>query len=443
LKLLQGRFLRNVVALQAGGFLTSLVNFASSVALAHVLGAREQGLFVVAVQLYSLLFFLFNLGILQVAVTQIASASARRDTQKSAEWLAFLLKVYALVGVLLPALAWFLLPRAVGLWRMVNPDIDPAVSHWAWLLCLTPLLDTPRVLAVAAFQGTRRMVRLTQAENAAEFLRSYLVVAGALLTGTPLGPVLGQLASTLLGSVVAVALYRRTARETEGYQLPSARQVVGLVRAVPLRKGFAQGMRFGVIRQVDALTMRIFPPLIVQTFGSSEWVAYFRIAQAIMLVPLMMMQGVSRTALPALAELRGIKDHALFRKTFKRTTLVGGSVISAGVLAALPVIPFCVRVMPEDYWHPVVLLSLILALGYLPVAYAITLDSFYLLTDRLNAGLWISVFGLVTSVPLSIFLAARLPRTGAAWGVVATTCLAFVHFAYVWWYFRNDPELRA
>ena len=53
---------------------------------------------------------------------------------------------------------------------------------------------------------------------------------------------------------------------------------------------------------------------------------------------------------------------------------------------------------------------------------------------------WIGIFGCT---PLSIWLSARYPRTGAAWGLVAMASLSFVHFAYIWWYFRHDEELAA
>lgn len=443
MKLFERSFLRNIAALQVGGFITSGLNFASSVALAHVLGAREQGLWVVAMQLFSLTFFLISLGMLQVAVTQVASASARGQSDKVAVWLAFLVKIQGVMGGVLLLVACVFLPWAVDLWRRVNPDIPREVATWALWLCVTPLLDIPRVVVTAALQGTRRMRRLAQLENAAEVLRTFLVVAGAILTGSPWGPVIGYVVATLLASLVAVAMYHHASSDGVSYQLPGVAVIMGGIRAVPLSAGFGPGMRFGILRQLDALGMKILPPLIIQTFGTSEWVAYFRIAQAIMLVPLMFMQGVSRTALPALSELRGLQDHKLFRSLFGRATLIGGGVITLAVLGALPFIPLVMRIMPSDYARPVIALSLILALGYVPVAFTITLDSFYLLTSRLNAGIVISFAGFCLSTPISILLARELPRTGAAWGLVVTSWIAFLHFFYVWWFFRHDPELRA
>jgi O-antigen/teichoic acid export membrane protein len=442
-KVLSSRFLRNIAALQAGGIVYAGMNFASAFALAHVLGASRQGSWIVANQLYALAFFVVNLGLLQVAVTQIAAGSARGQFDKVGAWLACLVKVYLLMGVGLVTLGWVLLPPAVAWWRGINPTIDPRVATWAWCLLWTPILDIPRVAVVAAFQGTRRMVRLTQVENAAEVLRSFLVIAGAILTGSPWGPVAGSLAGTVLASLIAVALYRRANKESGSYPLPGVRAILGGIRGVPIRAAFRDGLKFGIVRQSDALGRKILPPLIVQTFGTSSWVTYLRFAQLLMDLPLLFMQGVGRTALPALAELRGLKDHRLFRRLFLRATLLGGGLIGLGVLLFLPVVPHVLRVFPADYRDPIWTLCLILTLNAIPVGFTITLDSFYLLTGQLRIAVRLSVLCFLSTVATMLFLSGPLPRTGAAWGLVFMGSFSFIHLSYIWWYFRHDPELAA
>ena len=116
--------------------------------------------------------------------------------------------------------------------------------------------------------------------------------------------------------------------------------------------------------------------------------------------------------------------------------------ISVGILLSLPLVPLIVRVMPADYHEPVWQLCLILVLSTIPVAYTITLDSFYLLTGRLRVAVWIAVIGFLVATPTSMALTARFPETGAAWGLVVTTSVAIAHFVYVWWYFKRDPELH-
>ncbi len=433
----KNKFLRNVATLQFGGAMSAGLAFVSSVGLAHVLGARDQGLWVVSLQLYAFAFFLINLGMVQVAITQVAAASARGLKDKVADWLAFVAKAYLLFGVFLVVSGWFVLPHVVDLWHAYNPTVDVRVARWAWMLSFAPLLDVPRAVAVTALQGTRRMVALTQLENATELTRTFLVIAGAVITRSPFGAVLGQLMATFVGSVLGVALYRRSHGDGS-YPLPGVRAIAHNVRHVPFRMGLRLALRFGIMRQLDALGSKIAPPLIIQTFGTPEWVAYFRIAQGIMNVPLMLMQGISRTALPAMAELKGLKMDARFERVYWRATLFGGGLITAGLLLCLPVVRVLVwKMFPSDYHEPIWELSLILALALTLVAFSIAFDSFYLGTNALRAGIAINLLSFFVSVPLMAYLAHRIPTTGAAWGYVGIGCWMFVHNAYILWHFRH------
>jgi O-antigen/teichoic acid export membrane protein len=442
-RLFKSRFVRHAAVLQAGGALNSAFHFLGSIGLAYVLGAREQGVWVVANQMYALVFLLASMGLLQVAVTQVAAASARGNVDKVGGWLGALLKGYLVIGLVMLGVGALVLPEAVELWRRVNPDVDPRLARFAWWLLFTPVLDVPRVVAIAALQGTRRMLRMAQVESIGELLRTFLVVGGAVLTGSPAGPVLGSLVGTALASIVAVGIYRQAARLPEGYPLPSVRAIVRGARSMPFRRAYAQGFRFGLIRLTDALGLKVLPPLIVQTFSSSEWVAYLRMAQAIMQLPLTLMQGIGRTALPALAELRGLRADARFRRLFTRATLLGGGGIALGVLVALPLIPLFDWVLPPGYREPVWLLCCILSLASILQAFSIAFDSFYLLTDQLRALFTINVCGLGFGLAASVLLTARFPETGAAWGIVVTMLTVVVHLVFIGAYLRREREPEA
>lgn len=437
------RFLRNVATLQVGGGLTAVMNFISSVGLAHLLGARDQGSWVVALQLYALSFFLFNMGVVQVAVTQVASASARGNADKVRDWLAFLVKVYLLIGVTLVVLGRLAFPPLVELWRSYSPNVDARLWTWAWMLTFLPLIEMPRALVAASFQGTRRMVALAQLENSLELVRVFLVLAGAVVMRSPLGAALGQLLAAVVGGFISIAIYQREARREGAYQLPRLGSIARRVPGVALGAGVGLGLRFGVIRQIDGLSIKILPPLIIQTFARSEWVAYFRIAQGVMSLPLQLGQGFSRTAMPALSELRGLKDHTRFRSLYWRATLGGGALVSVAILCALPLVRPFVQLLPDDYHGPVWTLALILAAGYLPLAFMIAVDSFYLLTGTLRVGMTISAVGFVISMAAMTWLAWRFPETGVAWGFVVIGAFGFMNVLYSWaWFRRQGDTLR-
>jgi O-antigen/teichoic acid export membrane protein len=437
------KFFRDSFVLQIGGLLNTAGNFASSVALAHVLGADGQGLFYVAFALYSLFFFVLNLGLSQATVSQVAAASARGSTGKVAAWLAFLAKAYVLIGALLCAVGWFALPALARLLyqRTLTPDELESLGRLAWWLTLMPILEVARVVTCAGLHGTRRMLALAQIENGTELARVFLVVAGALITDSPLGPILGSVAGALIGSVLAVELYRAARRDGGPYPLPSVREIAAGVREVPIRQGIAFGSRIAVARNADAVFLAVVPPLVIQRFADSHVVAYFRVSQSIMRLPYGFTQGVSRTMMAALSECAGKRDMPRFRRTFVRGTVVTGLVTGGLLIGALPLVPWLVGVVyPADYRTPVATMALILAVGYVPHAFMVAADAFFIATGKLRAAIVLTVVGVAITMPLFAWVTASVPLTGAAWGMAFVHLYCFAHYAYQFWYFRTHPE---
>jgi len=432
-RFLKNRFLRDTATLQLGSLFNAVGNFASAAALAFLLGPREQGRYYLAISLYSLLWFLMNQGFVGATVSQVAAANARGLAPKVAAWLGYLAKVYVLLGIVLVAVGYVLLP-----WLAVQVFHAPAESvRWAQWLTITPFLEMPRVVAVAALQGTRRMLPLTQIENTQEVSRVFLVVVGVLVLGTGEGAVLGMIAASALSSIVGVEIYLLARREDPG-TLPTLGTIARMVREVPLRTGVALGAKLGLFRSVDALLREVLPNLFLMRFGTEEWVAYLRIAQRILGAPLMFMQGVSRTTLPVLSELAGLKDFDSFRRTFWKASLYSGLFISSGlVLAMLFVRPVLGWTFPESYLDPVSRICLVLLPGYMAVSFSIGSDTFYLVSNTLKAGVIICVLGFLVCAAVQGWLAAQVPSTGAAWGLSITMILTSVHFVYAAWWFRR------
>lgn len=437
------KFFRDSFVLQIGGLLNTAGNFLSSVLLAHVLGADGQGLFYVAFALYSLFFFVLNLGLSQAAVSQIAAASARGSIDKVAAWLAFLAKSYIVIGVLLCGAGWFLLPALARVLyqRTLTPEELDSLGRLAWWLTLMPLFEVARVVTCAGLHGTRRMLALAQIENGTELARVFLVVAGALATNSPLGPILGSVAGALVGSVLAIDLYRTARRDGGAYPLPSVRAIAARVREVPIRQGIAYGSRIAVMRNTDALVLAVLPPLIIQRFADSHVVAYFRVSQNIMRLPYGFTQGVSRTMMAALSECAGKRDMPRFRRTFVRGSIYTGLVTAGLLLLALPLVPWLVGTFyPSDYRSPVATMATILALGYVPHAFLVAADAFWIATGKLRTAIAFTVVGAALTMPLFAWTTASVPVTGAAWGMALTHLFCFALYAYQFWYFRTHPE---
>lgn len=439
-ELLKSRFFRDTATLQIAGMLNQVSQLASTVFMAFLLGAEGQGHFVLAVALQGLLHFLINTGVVPATVSQIAAAHVRGNHEKTAGWIAFLAKAVLTFGLIILVVGWFVLP-----WVGERFYDEPSHGHgreigtWAWILCLEPLLDLPRVVAAVAFQGTRRMRALGQVENADEIVRFFLVVVGAAITGSPAGAVAGMVIAAAIGSVLAIELYG-AARHDGGPPLPGVRDIARRMREVPLWRGLRLGIRVGLLKNGTALFLSIFPRLIIGKFVGAEWTSYFHIAQRVLTIPTMFMLGVSRTSLSALGELAGHKDWHGFRRLFTRVSLITGGALSLLILLGLPLVqPVVAHLFPASYVKPVYTYYWILSLGYVPFTFAVAIESFYIATNHVRTWLWITVIGAIVTIPTNVWLILNVPYTGTAWGLSLYQAWVVVHLAWIFWNFKRGP----
>lgn len=442
------RFVRDAATLQVAALINQTSQLLSTVAIAYLLGSNGQGLFVSALALQALFFFLINLGVTQAVVSQIAAAAARGNDFKVAGWIAFLAKTILVFGSVILAIGYFALPE-IGE-RFFK---DRQIGVWAWWLCFVPLLELPKLVALVVFQGTRRMLLLGQVENGHEMVRFFLVVLGALITQSAQGAILGTIASSAVGSILALGLYHQ-ARHDGGYPLPGPREILARTRDVKIRQGIRQGLRIALLKNGQVLFGTVFPRLILGGVVGMSWVAYFHIAQRFMMVPMMMAQGVSRTLLPALGELAGLRDITRLRRLFARASLVTGGLISAALLAVLAAIPFLMPLLfPEDYARPVFHYAWILTLGYVPFAFAVGIESFFIVANRVRVWLLLTVLGAILTIPTNVWLIFNVPYTGTAWGLSLYQSWVLVHLGYITWFlararrpeqvWSQAPELSA
>lgn len=430
------RFLRDSTTLQIGAMCLSAGNLAGLVALTHVLGARQQGEFYLAIAIYSFLWFLLGLGIYPVAINRVARATAKQDHETAAAWIAYLGKGTAILGVLTLVIAVFVLPPAARAWLGAGSSDPARIARHAAILCTIPLVEVPRVMALAALTGTRRMASLARVENGQEACRVLLVVVGALVVGDARGPVLGMLAASVLGSCLGLEAW---IREAAAGHMPGPMAAWRARRRLPWRAGIRDGVQMGLVRNIDAYGVQILPALILGRFGSPQWVAYLRTAQRFTDVARMLMQGISRTALPVLSELRGVRSRRRLRGVYWRASLLSGLTVGTGMLAGLPFVPWLLELLlPNDYGDPVWRCLIILVPGVLVVGFSVANDTFYLVTGTLRVGIAISLAGLVVNTTVVTLLASSMPTVGVAYGLSFTFLSSLVHVGYAaWWFSRH------
>lgn len=438
----RSRFARDAAVLQVAAGLTAAGNLISTIALAFLLGAETQGTYYLATAVYSLFYLVANVGLQTVTVSHVARAMAAGDRNGIVAWLGFLFKAGAGLGALLLGVAVVALPPITD-----HFYADPRIGVWAVWLCATPLLELPRMVAAAAFQGTRRMLDLAQLENFVEVGRVFLLISGILIIGGAEGAVLGSLAASVLGSILALLMYVRVRRELMADPnvkavLPGPRELLRGTRMISLRDGLPQGIQVGFMRNLDALALDVVPMLLMGHYGTKSQVAYFRIAQRFLRTPLMLLQGISRTAVPALSELAKAADPTRFRKLFYRATVGGGVLVGSGIVIALPLIPYvCRYTLPHEYWAGVTRFAWLLAFGYLVTSFSAALESFYIAAHRVKAALRIGVF-IGGPLILSMLVGGELlGADGVAIGCALTLSIGVAHHVYIWRCFRSGTPI--
>ena len=436
--LLASRFVRDSTVLQAGSLTISGLAFLGTVALTHVLGAHRQGEFYIAVAAYSLLWFCLNLGLYPVTISQVSQCLAKQDREGALRWLAYLFKSGVPLGLLTLATGTWLLPLALGWWT-TDPGSDvQRIALCASILALSPLLELPRVVALAGLEGARRMLAVTRVENAQEVLRVVLVVIGALLTGSAVGPAIGTVSASALGSLVALRVFKRE-RLVHAQDLPGMGEILRAAVRVPWTMGLRLGIKMGIVRNIDALAVQVLPALILGHFSSPQWVAFLRIAQRLVDVGRMFMKGISRTALPVLSGLTEVRDRATLRRVYWRATLGSGLLIASGLGLLTLVLPWAIRAfLPYAFHHPVWISFLILLPGTVVVGFSVANDTFYLVTGQLRMAILLSLVGLAVNTSVLVLACMRWPDYGAAVGLSFTFLWSLTHVGYAALWFRRD-----
>jgi O-antigen/teichoic acid export membrane protein len=430
--LVGSRFLRESTTLQGAAFGSAASNLVGSVVLTHVLGAAELGVFYTAVAAFSLLWAFLNLGLAAVATGEAARALQAGRKDDVARWLGALTWLTPATALVAALLGWFTLaPLCELVYPRYGADIAP-IAAW---MCLLPLIDAPRTVLSAALQSTRRMASLARIDLGHELVRVVLVSVGALMTGDAYGPLVGTLLASIGGSLLALDHYLQARRA--GLPLPP---IAALLRArgAPFGRALRDGAKVGLVRNVDALGVQILPALILPLFANVAWVSYLRIAQRLVAMARLVMQGINRTALPALSALAGVKDVQGLRRVYWRASLLSGSTISLGILLALPVLPYIIRALfPSDFHDPVWTIVLILAPGVMVVSFSVANDVFYLVTRQMRVAIVLSVTGLVLNTAQITLFAWWMPTIGVAIGLSVTCLWSLVHVAYAWRWFRT------
>lgn len=433
---LRTRFARDAAFLQIAAFVNQGSSFLTSVLVFRVCGIIAFGVYAEALNTYALLFFLGNVGFAQLVVARIAEGMGRNDPAAARRWLGFFLAAYGTVSVAICAIGFL-----VGPWIGETFQHDRQVGVWAAILGLSGPLSVPFYLVQCALHGTRRMRLLAQMENLKELVRGYLVVAGVLAVGDPLGAIVGEVVATALSAVFAAVIYYK-ARRQPGLPLPSVRAIVEAAtesRWADVKEGLRIGIAMTSRKNLTVFFLTILPRFLLGWLGTAQQVAYLNLAQSLMRLPILALAGISRTLIPALGQLRGAGRENELAKLLVRVMGASGGIVTAGAGAFAISLYWLVPFFYGDTALPALELVPALFISTVLAGFAVGVESFYLVVDRLRVAILIDVATAIAVFVPGILLISAWQARGAAVYVALCHAGTVAHLLYVLRYLRSTP----
>ncbi len=435
----RSRFGRDVALLQIASMVNQGSGLFTSVVIFRMFGAVGYGGYAEALNLYGLIFFLGNVGLLHLAVARISEAMGRGDNGGVRHWLGVFTK-----GYLAFALVLLLVGVSLGPWLGEVIQHDREVGVWAAILCASGPLFAPFSLVVCALQGTRRMKVLAEMENLKEISRTYLVIVGAVAWGSPFGAIAGEVAATLLSIVFAALAYSKARREP-GMALPSPKEVIQAAIETSWREVWScvqTGIAIGLRKNLTVLWSQLLPRLALGYFGSAREVAYLNLAQNLMKIPMQGLAGVPRALMPTLGQLRGAGQIDRLYRVLSRIMILSGGLIGAASAVLVVVLFWFVPAFYGEGARAALELVPWLLIPAILAGFAIGADAFYIVVDKVRAAVVIDVSTALLSLPPGLYLVSEWHALGAVGFVTLAHLGLLAHFVYIAVYFRGVRRAR-
>lgn len=425
------RFARDAVFLQIAAFVNLGTGLFTSWVLFRVLGVFGYGRYVEALNLRDLLLFLGNVGFAQLVVARASEAMGRLDEAGVARWIAFFVKAFGAFSAIL-CLLGFVLGPLLGV--LILSDAETGL--WAAVLGLSGPLTVPFYAAQCALQSTRRMRLLAEMENLKEITRAHLIICATIATVDLRGAVLAEVVGNLASAIFAFHVYAK-ARRDPGMALPSVRQILAATHTIgwgEVLQHARKGAVLSINKNFQALIPTVLPRLILGHFASPREVGYLTLAQNLMKLPLIGLQGVSRTLMPTLGQLRGAGQIDRLRSFLRKMMLISGGIVSLGSAAWWLFLTWFMPLFYGDASRPALPLLPWLWIAMAIAGFAVGVEAFFIVLDRLHIAIRISLIFVALSVVPGLWMIDRYHADGAAAYIALVHGSAATSIAYVLWF---------
>ncbi len=432
--LLQRRFVRDTLTLQAGQFILIFVAGITQAIISRVLKPEGLGDYRSVFILFNLMSLLDISGSIAVARTHLARAFGADNTEEIHRTLAYFLKINALVnGVLVISFFIFFPALSSALFR------DPAAGQLARWLAITELTDVPLQLVTIILSARREMRPLVRLESV-KLLITALLLIGAVLTSTIDVLIAVQVGVSIGFAVYAVWRYRQLAK-ADG-RLPALPTLLVQARRVSFRQYLGEGVVVSLDKNFSQFAVYTLPFLMLGIYSNThdeQTLGLFTNAYAVITFPGPLISGIARN-LDTYLPFKSSQADGL-RQTFIRATLGSGLIWAAGTLALAIVAPFVLLIVygldyaPAIGWlYPLLLQSLAVGLG-------VGLGSAFRTLKKAQYSILESLLVTAILAPIGLWLIQQMGGYGAAWFIgLAWLLNTLAGIGIVLWFTRRKRQ---
>lgn len=424
---LRGKFVKDTIFLQGGMFVTMGTYLLTSVLLARGLGPEQFGRYTTAFTLFTMAFFVANLGVTTATVSLYSKACGQGDEDAKAVALAAFTKAFSLMIVAILALGLFM-PAFAEWWRG-----DREIGTCALWLCAAGAVTMVQAFVLVILQGARRMRDFVLYNGACDLVRLFALLLAILSFQRLPGVILAYIGATVANALIGLRVYQLARRDPSRPDAPPPlSRIRAAMKKVRLRTFFSQSIMLAVNKNGGELS-RHFTLLCIYGNAGPASVGRFRVAFYYVWAIQQLLGGVARNVLPSLGQRYGKSggDVRAFKRDVRKVMWLAGLLFMSVTLLFVLIAPVAVHILYGPRYAEATTFIYVLALGHIALGFAVVNETFYIYTNRLRTLLGVNLFIYALAIPGAWVLTRWFGAIGGAMTIAGAQLLNFIHFAIV------------
>lgn len=437
-RLLERKFVRDTLFMQATTVVQGVTFLGTSILLARYLGDYDLGRWDFARTLFTFTYFLMTMGVGNATISRYSAAVARQDRAACIDALAVLLKLGAVMCVIAVSMGYWALP-----WISEYRTGDAVPGRLAWILCTVGVFEVIRTFGMAALVGARLMRQFASIDIVSNLARVVLILLAMLLDGGLEGIAWAITAHFVLGGLLAVWAYRQARAQDVKSAPPPVREVLAAVPGSSMRELVKTSLYLAVNKGIHEL-VPLAAVFLVAGF-SFEDTGVFGVARKISWGLALLVGGVGRAFLPALGYRIGSSDVPIEKMgpTLFRVTLASGLIFAALTTAAVLLVPWVLSTFYGPEFVDGFGLFLGLVVGNYMLGFAVAIEPFYLFSGRLKVLVGTNLVAYAVWLTLASTVGVANGPMGIAWAAGLARLFIVFHLIYIWWFYRRARAREA